>query len=405
MSATPAAPGSQSGSRRPGWHRLSAAQRRAALAEWLGRPLAELEPALLDGGLDVAAAERMVEAVLGRYALPFALAPNFCIDGRDRLLPMVVEEASVVAAATLGARCLRAGGGFVSESTEPIMVAQVHLAVSDPLAAHARLEAAEAALLERSRAALPRLVARGGGPRGVELRDLGPLGEGRFLLTVHLLVDVRDAMGANLLNGLAEALAPQLEDLSGGQALLSILSNACEERRVRLRAEVPLGALATDPAQDRALREGVALASRVAELDPRRAVTHNKGIFNGLDAVVLATGNDWRAVEAAGHAWSARSGSVQPLCRWWLGAAAELCGELELPLALGIVGGATRVHPLARLALAALGVTSAQELAVAAAAAGMACNLSALRALAGEGIQRGHMRLHARSRSLVEGDG
>ncbi|HEY3356297.1 MAG TPA: hydroxymethylglutaryl-CoA reductase, degradative [Polyangia bacterium] len=385
-------------SRIPGFYQLPLAERRAVVARLAA--LAPGEVAALDGGIDAATADHVIENVVGTYALPLGIALNFQVNGRDYLVPMCVEEPSVVAAASNAARMVREGGGFVAEADDPIMIAQVQLVeVADPAAATAAIEAHAGEIQRDADATQPDLVGRGGGCRGLAVR---PVAE---LLVVHLHVDCRDAMGANMVNTMAEAVAPRLAELAGGRAHLRILSNLADRRTVRVRARVPLGALA--PAgQGAAVRDGIVLASRFAEVDPYRAATHNKGIMNGVDPVIIATGNDWRGVEAGAHAFAARSGQYGPLATWRAAGDApdaDLTGAIELPLALGTVGGTLRAHPGARLALKLLGVGSAVELAMVAAAAGLASNLAALRALATDGIQRGHMTLHARSVALAAG--
>ncbi|MBI5513203.1 MAG: hydroxymethylglutaryl-CoA reductase, degradative [Deltaproteobacteria bacterium] len=386
-------------SRIPGFYKLPVEARRRAVAEASDLDLVELARTVGHGGLDVATADKTVENVLGTYALPLAVGLNVRMNRRDYLVPMVVEEPSVVAAASNAARMIREGGGFEVTWDEPVMIAQVQFwDVPDAALAAARVWGARAELLRLADRATPSLVERGGGARDVEVRDLG---EG--LLVVHVLVDVRDAMGANLVNTVAEALAPTLAALTGGRTGLRILSNLCDRRCVRVSARVPAAALATEDTAGELVRDGVVLASRFAERDPYRAATHNKGIMNGVDAVVLATGNDWRAVEAGAHAWAARSGRYAPLAVWRRGDDGDLHGELALPLALGVVGGTLRVHPGARLALRLLAVDSAQELAGVAASVGLASNLAALRALSTCGIQKGHMALHARSVAQAAG--
>lgn len=385
-------------SRIPGFYKQPVEARRRLLAEAADLDGAELARSLA-GGLDTATADKTVENVVGTYALPFALGLNVRVNGRDHLAPMVVEEPSVVAAASNAARMIREGGGFTAEADAPIMVSQVQLwDVADPAAATERVMDAREELLAMADAAVPGLVARGGGAREIEARDLG---DGLFVVHVH--VDVRDAMGANLVNTVAERLAPTVASLAGGTVGLRILSNLSDRRCVRVRCAVPARALATESMDGAAVRDAIVRASRFAERDPYRAATHNKGIMNGVDAVVMATGNDWRAVEAGAHAFAARGGTYAPLATWRADARGDLAGEMELPLALGIVGGTLRVHPGARLALKLMGVRSAQELAAVAACVGLASNLAALRALATEGIQRGHMSLHARSVAVSAG--
>jgi hydroxymethylglutaryl-CoA reductase len=385
-------------SRIPGFYQLPLAERRALVARLAA--LAPEEAAAFDGGIDAATADHVIENVVGTYALPLGIALNFQVNGRDVLVPMCVEEPSVVAAASNAARMVREGGGFTAEADDPVMISQVQLVdVPDAAAAAARIEARRVEILAAADATQPDLVSRGGGCRGLEVRSLPDM------LVVHLHVDCRDAMGANMVNTMAETVAPRLAELSGGRAHLRILSNLADRRLVRVRARVPLTALAA-PGQGAAVRDGIVLASRFAEVDPYRAATHNKGIMNGVDPVVIATGNDWRGVEAGAHAFAARAGRYAPLSTWrpeGEGAEADLAGRIELPLALGTVGGTLRAHPGARLALKLLDVRSATELAMVAAAAGLASNLAALRALATDGIQRGHMTLHARSVALAAG--
>lgn len=374
-------------------------ERRRLIAELTDCDGAELSRVLSEGGLDVTTADKTVENVLGTYALPFSIGLNARINDREYLVPMVIEEPSVVAAASNAARMIRKGGGFEAEADEPLMVAQIQLwDVVDGGLATQKIMAAEARLLKLADAVVPGLVSRGGGARRVEVRDLG---EG--LLVTHIVVDVRDAMGANLVNTIAEALAPAVVGLAGGTVGLRILSNLSDQRCVRVKARIPVEDLACEGMDGDRVRDGIVAASRFAERDPYRAATHNKGIMNGVDAVVMATGNDWRAVEAGAHAYAAREGSYKPLATWRRGEDGALEGTMVLPLALGTVGGTLRVHPGARLALKILQVDSAQELAMVAASVGLASNLAALRALATEGIQRGHMSLHARSVAAAAG--
>ncbi|HTM46140.1 MAG TPA: hydroxymethylglutaryl-CoA reductase, degradative [Polyangiaceae bacterium] len=407
-------------SRIPGFYRLPIEARRKAIAELSGCDLDLLHQAV-DRGLEPSQADKVVENVLGIYGLPFGIALNFLVNGRDHLLPMVVEEPSVIAAASNAARMVRQSGGFQAQMVESLMTAQVQLhdVTDEPLAAK-RLSDSTSELLVRAAAAVPNLIARGGGPRSLEVRCLG---QGYVVLHIH--VDCKDAMGANLVNTIAEAVGPLAAKIAGATLGLRILSNLCDRRRVHVKCKVRVADLvrnerpngdgvAESGPEDRAswapangasgqtIAQGITHASRFAELDPYRAATHNKGVMNGLDAVCIATGNDFRAVEAGAHAYAARSGRYQPLATWSL-VNDHLEGNLELPLALGIVGGTLRIHPTAKLALRIAGVQSADELSILAAAAGLASNLAALRALASEGIQRGHMSLHARSIALEAG--
>jgi hydroxymethylglutaryl-CoA reductase len=396
----------QRSSRVPGFYKLPIERRRVELAErtGLGEQLAGLARGSL---LDEETADHMIENVIGTYALPLGVGLNFRVNDNDYLVPMVVEEPSVVAAASNAARMVREGGGFQAEADDPIMIAQVQLvAVPDPEHAKRRIEAHASEIIQLANQAQPGLLARGGGMRHLEVRILDnrpepgvPSAIGNMVI-VHLHIDCRDAMGANLVNTVAEAVADRLAELSDGEVGLRILSNLADRRCVRVRCRVPVRTLASEPGDEGArVAAGIVAASRFAELDPYRAATHNKGIMNGIDAVVLACGNDWRGIEAGAHAFAARSGVYRPLAVWRLSTddSQVLEGRLELPMALGTVGGATRVHPGARLSLALLGVSTATEFGMVAACVGLASNLAALRALASEGIQRGHMSLHART--------
>jgi len=399
------------GSRIPGFYKLALEERRRLISTRSGLSLDELVRAVEGGGLDVGTADKVVENVIGTYGLPFGVALNVRINGRDRLVPMVVEEPSVIAAASNAARLVRVSGGFAAEVLESLMIGQIQLVdVPAPERAVRRLEAASESLLEQAARAVPGLVARGGGPRSIEVRDLG-----HGMVVLHVLVDCGDAMGANLVNSIAEALGPRAAELSEGVLGLRILSNLCDRRRVRATCRVhgreltagrngemasqrpsPSPGSSAPELDPQAIVDRIVLASRFAEADPYRAATHNKGIMNGVDAVVLATGNDFRAVEAGAHAYAARTGKYLPLAVWRRDGE-DLVGELEMPLALGTVGGTLRIHPVAQLALKVLAVDSANDLAMVAACIGLASNLAALRALGTEGIQRGHMSLHARS--------
>lgn len=407
------------GSRLPGFYKLSVAERRALVAERSGVSMETLSSALEGGGIDANTADKLVENVLGTYALPFGLALNVQVNGKDRLVPMVVEEPSVIAAASNAARMVRHAGGFSAEMSEALMIAQIELrGLADDELAVRRLETESERLLSVSRGAVPNLVERGGGPRSVEFRALG---QGRVV--VHVLVDCRDAMGANLVNSIAEAVGPVATEITGAELGLRILSNLSDRRCARvscrvhpddlmfsrpapsagsLRDSAPPPSAPSSRLSGAAIADGIVAASQFAEADPYRAATHNKGIMNGIDAVVIATGNDFRAVEAGAHAYAALSGRYRPLSVWRRDGL-DLVGELTLPLALGIVGGTLRVHPVARLALSLLRVESADELSLVAASVGLASNLAALRALATEGIQRGHMSLHARSVAVAAG--
>jgi hydroxymethylglutaryl-CoA reductase len=412
-------------SRISGFYRLPLRARRDELLTRVA--LSPEDIAVLDGGgLTPHDADRLVENAVGVYALPLGLGLNFRINGRDHLVPMAVEEPSVIAAASNAARMVRAGGGFQAEADDPVMTAQVELVgVPDMPATVDRLRAHQQEILALASAAVPRLVARGGGPRSLDVRIAGgdadrSVGPGAIesrRVVVHVHVDCRDAMGANLVNTVAEAIAPRVAELGGGRFGLRILTNLCDRRLVRALARVPFAALA--PAADAPgtatpaeIAADIAAASHFAEHDAYRAATHNKGIMNGVDAVVIATGNDWRGVEAGAHAYAARHGRYAPLATWQVEPppagqgpeAGMLVGRLEMPMAVGTVGGTLQVHAGARLAQRILGVESASALGMVAACVGLASNLAALRALATEGIQRGHMALHNRAvnRAAIE---
>jgi hydroxymethylglutaryl-CoA reductase len=376
-----------------GFYRLSPAERRARLVE--SRWLSPEDAASLAGspGLDEAGADAMVENSIGLHALPLAVATGFHVNGEERLIPMAVEEPSIVAACSHAAKLAGEGGGFFAQADPPLVAAQVELRdVPDLPHAVAALEAHEAELLATANSLAPRMVGRGGGSVELQVRVLGS-----GALCVHVLVDCRDAMGANTVNAIAEGLSARLCELARARPGLRILTNLADRRKVYVRVKVPVVALASDRFPDGAfVRDAIIEAQRFAELDVYRAVTHNKGIMNGVDAVLLACGNDWRAVEAGAHAYAARSGRYQPLSSWKVGEDGALEGELVMPLSASTVGGATRSHAGVRRSLRLAGAKGALDLAMLAGAAGLASNLAALKALATEGIQRGHMALHAR---------
>jgi hydroxymethylglutaryl-CoA reductase len=405
---------SEQGSRIPGFYRLTIEARRHELSERTELSIEDLHT-LEHGGLDTRTADQVVENVVGVYTLPLGVGLNFRVNGRDYLVPMAVEEPSVIAAASNAARMVRDGGGFLAEADDPIMTAQVEIVgISDPEAAKARIEREAPELLRHAHAALPRLAERGGGPRELEVRT--GTDPGRVIVHVH--IDCRNAMGANMVNTVAESLADRLASLAGGRSGLRILTNLADRRCVRVTARVPARALATQDLAGTAVRDGIVAASRFAEDDPYRAATHNKGIMNGVDAVVIATGNDWRGVEAGAHAFAAASGRYRPLAVWSAAAPVrtgvdgsddvnrpdDLVGRLEMPMAVGTVGGTLQAHAGARLAQRLLGVTSATTLGMIVGCVGLASNLAALRALATDGIQRGHMALHKRSQAVVRRD-
>ncbi len=381
-------------SRIPGFYRERIEERLRTMIE-TGLLSEKSAQHLRDGGrLTLEVADRMSENVIAVHGLPLSIALNFRVNHRDVLVPMAVEEPSVVAAASNAARQVRMTGGFFGEATAPIMTTQVQFDdVPNPHEAKARVEAERERIFKVADEAIPGMVKRGGGCRDMDVRILD---EEHGVLVVHLYVDVGDAMGANVVDAVAEAVAPEIREFTGGTVGLRILSNLPIRRRVRLHCEVSADVLGGPD-----LAEGIVKASRFAELDPYRAVTHNKGVMNGVDAVALAMGQDWRSIEAGAHAFAAVTGTYKPLVVWHR-TESGIRGELDMPLAVGIVGGSTRVHRGVRAGFELMGVTSAGELAIVMAAAGMASNLAALRALAGEGIQRGHMRLHSRKQEVQE---
>lgn len=353
-------------------------------------------------GLTFAQADRMSENVVGTFRLPLAIATNFLVDGKDYLVPMAIEEPSVVAGASHGAKLVREGGGFTTEDTSPLMIGQIQvLDLADPYEAVERLLDAKGRLLEEANKVDPVIIGLGGGAQDIEPRVIdSPRGP---MLVLHLLYDVRDAMGANVINTALEALAPLVEEITGGRVNLRILSNLADRRLARAQATVPQEALTFDGFEGQEVVERILEAQALAQADPYRAATHNKGIMNGIDGVALATGNDWRAIEAGAHSYAARNGRYGPLTSWQKDEEGNLWGTIELPLPVGIVGGATQANPTAKVALKILGLESASELSRVMAAVGLAQNLAALRALATEGIQRGHMALHARNVALSVG--
>ena len=389
--------GEERTSRIPGFYKLKPEERLQRVKEFANLTDEEAELLRRFGALDEALANRMIENVIGVFQLPLGIAVNFLINGRDYMIPMVIEEPSVVAAASNAAKMTRAGGGVYTMSTGPIMIGQIQLLdVQDPYGARFEVLKAKDEILQIANEKDPVLVRLGGGAKDLEVRvvdsKVGPM------LIVHLLVDVRDAMGANAVNTMAEAVAPRLAAITGGRFRLRIISNLADRRLVRAWTRIPPEAVG-----GKDVAKGIVEAWAFADADPYRAATHNKGIMNGVDAVVIATGNDWRAVEAGAHAYAARTGRYKLLSTWEIDEEGYLVGSLEMPLAVGIVGGATRTNPLAKIAIKILGVKTAQELAEIIGAVGLVQNLAALRALAAEGIQAGHMSLHAKNIAIMAG--
>ncbi|MBC7443519.1 MAG: hydroxymethylglutaryl-CoA reductase, degradative [Ramlibacter sp.] len=392
-------------SRIPKFYRLSVAERLQLLHD--RGVLSDADHAALRDGtssLDVETADRLIENVIGVFSLPMGLGLNFRINECDYLVPMVVEEPSIIAAVSSVARLVRQAGGFTSVADESLLIGQIQVVdVDDPERARLAVLARSREILDLADSGHPNMVARGGGARGVEVFLRGETAQNGELLVVHLSVDTRDAMGANLVNSMCEALAPLIEEITGGRVFLRILSNLTDRALVRARAVIPPALIATGDFTGEQVRDGIVLANEFAAMDPYRATTHNKGIMNGVDAVALATGNDWRAIEAAAHAYAARGIRYAPLTAWSVDEHGNLVGELTMPLKVGTVGGQVESNPAVRLARTILGVSSARELAEVMAAVGLAQNLAALTALSTKGIQHGHMRLHARAVAAAAG--
>lgn len=384
-------------SRIGGFHKLAVDQRVKALAEFAGLTLEEQAHLLNTGNLPSDMADHLIENVVGTMNIPLGIATNMRIDGLDWLVPMASEESSVVAAVCNAARQCYDNGGFVTSMSGTLMIAQIQLIeVRDPEHARIRILERKAEIEKLCNECDPILVNLGGGFRDLEVRVLNTQ-SGPMVIT-HLIVDTRDAMGANAVNTMAEAIAPRIAEWTGGQTNLRILSNLADRRLARARC-----VWRTQDIGGESVRDGMISAYHFADADPYRAATHNKGIMNGISAVVLATGNDTRAVEAGAHAFAARKGHYASLTRWEITADGDLAGSLELPMAVGLVGGATKLHPTARIALKVLGVESAEQLARVIAAVGLAQNFSALKALATTGIQKGHMALHAQNIAMMAG--
>lgn len=384
-------------SRIPGFYKLSPAERFKTVVTLSGLPENDIaDLATADSGM-LAIADRMIENVVGTLSIPLGVAANFTVNGRDYLIPMATEEPSVVAAASNMASVARIHGGFHTSSDQPIMISQIQLVnTGDPRGARLRLYERRRELLDLANEQDPLLVKLGGGAKDIEVRIVE--GAEKTYVVLHLIVDVRDAMGANAVNTMAEALAPLVAEIGGGRVRLRILSNKADRRLARVRATYDAKALGGPDVVD-----GIIDAYAFAAADPYRAATHNKGIMNGITAVVLATGNDTRAVEAGAHCHAAASGRYTSLSHYEKDQAGNLVGTLELPMAVGLVGGATKTHPVAQAAVKLLGVKNAQELAEVIVAVGLAQNTGALRALAAEGIQKGHMSLHARNIAVAAG--
>ncbi len=392
----------QKTSRLPGFYKRPLSERVDIVTNWAGLTQDE-KAVLINRGLANEQADKMIENTVGTYALPLGVAANFLINGRDYLIPMVVEEPSVLAAVSHSAKLIRTGGGFQTSATDPIMIGQIQvLDILDMDAAIINLEANKYRLMQMANDSSHNIVARGGGSRDIECRPFMETAVGPMLI-VHLLYDCRDAMGANAINTAVETIAPLVAELTGGRTNLRILSNLTDRRTVTARCTIPADMLTKHGIPGHKAARLIEEANVFALVDPYRAATHNKGIMNGIDAVCIATGNDWRAIEAGAHAYAARNGRYQALTDWHVDENGDLFGEITLPLAVGIVGGATKVHPTAKVAMKILDVASAAELAQIMACVGLAQNLAAIKALATIGIQNGHMKMHARQVAMAAG--
>lgn len=392
-------------SRIPGFYKMSIEERKKYIADLF--QLSEEDVKQLNDSVSLSEdiADKMIENVIGTFSLPLGLGLNFLIDGKDYVVPMAVEEPSIVASASYIAKIVREAGGFKTEATERIMIGQIQV-VGCPDFEQAKKDilAQKDMLIEAANDAYPSLVKRGGGAEDLEVRMINEDGSKYTkMLIVHLLVNTCDAMGANIINTMAESLAPVVEHITKGKVYLRILSNFADRCLAKATCVIPPELLESEGFTGEEVRDGVVHAYEFAASDPYRAVTHNKGIMNGIDPVLIATGNDWRAVEAGAHAYAARDGHYGSMTKWSVDDEGNLVGELELPMSLGIVGGASRVHPMAKLAYKILRVESAKELARVIVAVGLAQNLGALKALVTDGIQKGHMALHSRSVAMAAG--
>lgn len=382
-------------SRIPGFYKLSVEERLKKVAEFAGLSDEEVK-AVLSQGLPLDVADRMIENVIGTFELPLGIATNFLIDGKDYLIPMAIEEPSVVAAASNAARMARESGGFRTDYTGSLMIGQIQVTkLPNPQAARFEVLSHKEEIVEKANECDPMLVKLGGGCRDVEARVIDTI-MGKMLI-VHLIVDVLDAMGANAVNTMCESVAPFIERITGGKVYLRIISNLAKYRLARAKAVFDKDVIGGEE-----VVEGIMLAYAFAAADPFRCATHNKGIMNGISALMIATGNDFRAIEAGAHSY-ASIGGYKPLTTYEVDKKGNLVGTIEVPMAVGVIGGATKVNPLAKISLKILGVKTAEELARVAAALGLAQNFAALRALATEGIQRGHMELHARNLAIMAG--
>lgn len=385
------------------FYRKTLSERQDILRQWANLQAEDVDALSHEKGLSIEQANHMIENVVGLYSLPLGIATNFLINGEDYLIPMVIEEPSVVAAVSNSAKAIRAGGGFQASSDDPVMIGQLQLLdIPDLNVASEQIRQHRDELLTEVNNIGGSIIKQGGGARDIFIRAFASTPIGNMLI-IHLLYDTRDAMGANAINTALEHIAPRIEAITGGRINLRILSNLSDHRKAYAECRIPAQVLATQDIDGELAVQYIVEAAIFAQIDPYRATTHNKGIMNGIDAVLLATGNDWRAVEAGAHAYATQNGSYTSMTRWWRDTEGDLRGSIEIPLAVGIVGGATRVHPTAQVAMKLLGIRSANQLAEIIACVGLAQNLGAIRALATVGIQRGHMRMHARQLAIAAG--
>ena len=393
-------------SRIPGFYKLSVEERRELLAEINSLTEEERKYFFSDANLPVDTADKMIENVVGTFSLPLGLGLNFLVNGKEYTIPMAVEEASIVASASYIAKIVREAGGFETTATERVMIGQVQV-VGCPDFQKAKEEVLKNKdmLIEAANAAYPSIKARGGGAMDLDVRILNEDSDSKYsqMLILHIYINTVDAMGANIINTMVESIAPVVEEITEGNVYLRILSNLADQCLAKAKCVIPPSLLDSDGFTGEEVRDGVIHAYEFAASDPYRAATHNKGIMNGIDPVVIATGNDWRAVEAGAHAYAAREGQYTSMTKWYADEEGNLVGELELPMALGTVGGATRVHPMSQIALKILDIQSAKELSQVIVSVGLAQNLGALKALATDGIQKGHMALHSRSVAIAAG--
>ncbi len=383
-------------SKMTGFHKMTPDDKLKVIKDFSNLTDEEADLLKKTGALDIDSAGRMIENVIGTTEYPFGIATNFLINGRDYIIPMVLEEPSVVAAASNAAKLARPRGGFSASSDDPLMIGQIQLVgVENIEECKKKIMLNKEKIFDMANKCDSILVKFGGGVRDIEIRDFDTK-RGKMLV-VHLVVDVRDAMGANAVNTMAERVAPFLEELTGGKVRLRIITNLADRRLARSKAVWDKDVLGEETI------ERILDAYELAEHDQYRCTTHNKGIMNGIDAIVIATANDFRAIEAGAHSYAARSGRYEPLTKYEKDDEGNLVGTIELPLALGLVGGATRTHPIAKIAVKILGAKSTKELAEVVASVGLAQNFAALRALATEGIQKGHMKLHSRNIAIIAG--